>query len=313
MNNEQTLAVPPNIPHVTSHPRDCWLRILMHGLFIGAWGETGGRKYLEIGALYPSPARHHLSLRLINRTTGAEITIPYNETSLIEVEVTGGEIPIHRCGPKGSRGQYDWDGVADFEAVDLYGSHCKKIPAKLKPRLRIYNGVAFTALRSPLLEKKVASAAKQNFGPIGLLMAVGIERGDEAIIRVGAWEKRIQRTDKWNLVYRNDCMNDCDIPPAPQTLSDFNHLFHAFAPPIGSSHSIEIYTHTHFNAADELNRLRAERRAVVAGTGDSEYEYLKGIHDVLKLEVAEEKIRPDATRYDPCGMGFFGDGNGLDG
>jgi len=311
MKSEQNrLATSTTVPAA-----DCWLRVSIHGLFIGAFSPSGN--FLEIGALNPSPDSHKLTLQLWDRDKGVML-VDYGKlspisptTPPINLGVPGGQ-NIQACGPgQGSEGRFDLSLIADFE-TELYHGKCRKKKDTLTPRLRVFNGMTYTAIRSTLLEKSIDRGLHQTWRSIAMLTAIDVTtaKDTEAILEIDGTPHTISRTDgNQNLVFRNDCSGaDCKQVPTGGDRSDFNFLFYAFDPPAGDNHKIDIFIHTSFDRNKDLIRLGGERLGIDPTTAGQE-KYLAGVGEIFS-----PNLRPphSFTGFDPCGMGFFGDSNGLD-
>lgn len=292
-----------DIPPVTERPADCWLRVLIHGLFISAFGGEKTSPYLEIGSLYAPPPRHTLDLSLFDREDEHPIqcfTKGINHRSTIELQVKdGGDLMQYATG---GRERFDLNWVADFEGPEFYADKCEKMPAKLGPRLYVFNGVVYTAIRSYVL-KKVTNG---DFRRITQVLAVDIASGTDFTLVIDGNKVPPICNDgrKYNLVFRNDCGHECDGTSVPTGASDFNYLFTAFAPPYSGGHTIEISADGDYSEECQ-NKLVDRDIADLGGSGKEAREYLRGLDEVFFS-------RP-LSRFDPCGTGFFGSSTGLDG
>lgn len=299
----------PNTQTTNKLERPYRVQVLFHGLLIGAFKKENGVSFFEVGVLHPSPKEphiHQLKLEVWDRDDYAaakhRITCD-NPDDVMELEVTGGGgIRAYRRNrdfnhDEDNDNRYDARWLADFEsASDFYADKCEKYPKKLRHRFRFYDGVVYSLLRSVDLQKETRVGDKRlTLGRITQVLAIGLNGKNLRLANSNGELLALNDEDNYNIVVSNGCV----IPnkPEPNKDSDFNYLFDAFSPPT----PIKVYTHEERTPEKMIAQMNAE----VSGIRNSELpeQQLAGLWEIFG---------PGLSRYDPCGMGFFGQSNGLD-
>src|SRR5437868_5852645 len=115
----------PNL--IAPYRTPCWIRLLVHGLFVGAFKRgADGKVMLEIGALKNPSPNHQLSLEIWDRSAPDEPlrSIAVDNDSIVNLEINDpdGIYQYQQLGEftaEETDDRYDFRWMADFE-TDFY-------------------------------------------------------------------------------------------------------------------------------------------------------------------------------------------------
>lgn len=305
-------------PQVTGTlPANYPIRILLHGLLVSAFKtnpQTGEYDRFEVGALNERVSGHSLQLLICERRQGANPTpISLGGYPYISLRFTQqhSQMKLRRY-ETSIFDPDDFRTTLDFEKR-VHPRKVDKIQDKISPRLYIHDGVVHPLLRSAELLKN-----KQDFGQVAQVMAIDIEvpaplpTGLEAELilhqnpdpssgRVTS-ARKFDLKKNYNIVFRNDCQGGCGIGPSDPL--DLNELKKCFNPPTGHQHHTLEHKYN-----DSLVRLWIEREIHRVLFDKNNVAPFAGLEDVFFHSSVIQALA--SSRYNPCGIGYFGYSNGL--
>ncbi len=292
-------------------PGDFPIRVLLHGLLVSAFNNKEQR--LEVGSLNPVPEKHSRELRVFERlgaeVPGSPFRIEADDIIQLKFDPAGVVPGMRKVQPSGTFDKqnadpHDFRWVLDFEQV--YGTKLRKIPAAMKPRFFLYNGVVHSLLRSSVLAK-----SEEPFRRIAQVMAIDIDfpAGAPADLKAVLYRNKdaiftFDLTRKHNVVFQNTCR----VPRTERGAADLDKLQQTYQPPPGRPYftfaNAESNERVELNIRDEISRVRGPLR---------DRSLLNGLNDIYGLPGDPDfhEAGPE-FRVDPCGMGYFGSSDGLD-
>ncbi|MFN0109943.1 MAG: hypothetical protein ACKVZH_13900 [Blastocatellia bacterium] len=287
-----------------------WIRVLTHGLFVGAFRrDAEGRAMLEVASLKDPSPKHQLILELWDRGNPIQPlkSFPVTHSSVVSLEIGDPDgVSTYQQADEfkwqESDDRYDARWMADFER-DFFGQKCGK--QELGLRFLINEGLLFTLLRSIPVFLSENNGQPTEWRRIAQVMAIDIEyrTGRTAQLKVGDESTPLSKLGKFNVVLRNDCGGE----GAENGTSDFTELFRTVVKPDGKP-DFAIHKNPHIPDAIALITMDNEIRGIGGMLGTPEQQLL-GLHSIFRISSPFDA--GDAS-IDPCGEGFFGNSDGLD-